>query len=337
MELLQLQISGVPMWAVLLIGMFTLVFVALSYVLVAGTSSRRTLDRRINRATGSRSKSDDKAAAAAAALTLRKTDNQTTLEKFASALMPNQEVMRNRLQRTGHNISVFVYLAFSVLIALVVAVALHLFAGLSILISVVLGIALGAGLPHVVVGTMIRNRRQRFLSTFPEAIDLIVRGIKSGMPVAESIKTVAAEIPDPVGTEFKAIINSMTLGEGMERAMWTTAERLDIPEFRFFVVSLAVQAETGGNLAETLANLADILRKRRAAKLKVRALSSEARMSAYLLGGLPFFMFGLLYFINPDYISVLITDFRGNIMLGAAVIWMFIGFAVMKRMITFEI
>ncbi|MCB9959983.1 MAG: type II secretion system F family protein [Rhodospirillaceae bacterium] len=333
MEILQLQVSGVPMWAVLLIGTFTLVFVALSYVLVSATTTRRALDRRITRAAGSRSKADQKAAA----LSLRKTDNQTALEKFASGLVPNQAVMRARLQRTGHNISVFVYLAFSLLIAMAVAVALYLFAGLSLILSLLLGITLGAGLPHMVVGTMVRNRRQRFLSNFPEAIDLIVRGIKSGMPVAESIKTVAAEIPDPVGTEFKAIIEQMSVGEGMERAMWTTAERLDIPEFRFFVVSLSVQAETGGNLAETLSNLADILRKRRAAKLKVRALSSEARMSAYLLGGLPFFMFGLLYVINSDYISLLITDIRGNIMLGAAVLWMFIGFAVMKRMITFEI
>ena len=139
---------------------------------------------------------------------------------------------------------------------------------------------------------MIRNRRQKFLANFPEGIDLIVRGVKSGMPATESIKTVAEEIVDPVGTEFAGIVERMNMGTSMQASMEATAEKLDIPEFRFFVVSLAVQAETGGNLAETLENLSDILRKRRAAKLKIKALSSEAKASALIIGVLPFLMFG---------------------------------------------
>ena len=336
MEILEQQISGVPIFVIALILVFTLIIFALSFYVVNVGASRRTLDRRITRATGA-ARQDRSQARTAAEVSLRKVDTQSSLDKLAAGLIPNQAVMRARLLRTGHEISIFAYLGVSILLVAVTAGAIYIFAGLSIALSILIGVIVGVGLPHIVVGTMIRNRRQKFLSTFPEAIDLIVRGIKSGMPVAESMKTVAAEIPDPVGTEFQNIIESMNLGEGMERALWTTAERLDIPEFRFFVVSLSVQAETGGNLAETLANLADILRKRRAAKLKVRALSSEARMSAYLLGGLPFFMFGLIYFVNSDYIEVLLFDIRGNIMLGIALFWMVVGFAVMKRMITFEI
>ena len=331
MDLMTDQISGVPVFAVGLIVLFTAIVFAISYVVVGATASRRTVERRISRAAGARQSKQVQVAQ------LRKVDDRSALDRFASGLMPNQAVMRARLRRTGYDITIFAYLGFSVLLAAGTGAAAHLLGGLTPVVAGLIGVAVGAGIPHMVVGTMIRGRRQRFLSNFPEAIDLIVRGVKSGMPVAESVRTVATEIPDPVGVEFRMIVEQMTVGESMEQALWATADRLDIPEFRFFVVSLAVQAETGGNLAETLSNLADILRKRRAAKLKVRALSSEARMSAYLLGGLPFFMFGLLYVINADYIGLLIEDVRGNIMLGIAFFWMLIGFAVMKKMISFEI
>ena len=145
------------------------------------------------------------------------------------------------------------------------------------------------------------------------------------------------ELPDPLGHEFRQITESVRLGRSLDHAFWDSAERTDLPEFRFFVVSIAVQRETGGNLAETLVNLSDILRRRRQMHLKVRALSAEARISAYMLGGLPFFMFGILALLNRDYEMTLLTDPRGHAMIAAGLATLATGIAVMWRMVRFEI
>ena len=168
-------------------------------------------------------------------------------------------------------------------------------------------------------------------------MDLMVRGLKSGLPVSETIKTVGAEMEDPIGIEFRKMISDLQLGRQIEEALWRCADRIGLPEFRFFVVCISVQRETGGNLGETLENLSDILRKRRAAKLKVKSLSAEAQFSAYLIGSLPFIMTGILYLVNPSYIGVLFTDPRGIILLVVAGAWMSVGFTVMAKMIRFEV
>jgi len=183
----------------------------------------------------------------------------------------------------------------------------------------------------------VSSRSAKFLAKFPESIDLMVRGLKSGLPVSETIKTVGAEMEDPIGIEFRRIISDLQVGRAIEEALWRCADRIGVPEFRFFVVCISVQRETGGNLGETLENLSDILRKRRAAKLKVKSLSAEARFSAYLIGSLPFIMLGIIYLVNPGYISVLWTDNRGIILLAVGGTWMSIGFTVMAKMMKFEV
>ena len=336
MDLFAIQVAGVPLAIVLLMGLILALLFAASLSLVLSDGSRRQRDKRIGRMV-KRVRLDTEAEKAAAITTLRRQNDDTGFDRIASRLLPNPDVMRQRLGRTGRSISIGGYLLICAVITGLVAGALNVFAGLTPILCLPIGLIVGLGVPHIVVGTMIRNRRQRFLSMFPEAIDLIVRGVKSGMPVTESIRTVAAEIEDPVGTEFRSINDQLNLGTSLDRAMMDVAERLDIPEFRFFVVSLSVQAETGGNLAETLENLSDILRKRRAAKMKVRALSSEARASALIIGVLPFLMFGILFTVNPEYMGTLLEDVRGQVMLGVGLTWMSLGFLIMKRMVTFEI
>jgi tight adherence protein B len=183
---------------------------------------------------------------------------------------------------------------------------------------------------------VIKKRINKFTKQFPEAIDLIVRGLRAGLPVTESINAVSKEMQDPIATEFAMITDEVRLGKTLDEALWATAKRLDTPDFKFFVISLSVQQETGGNLAETLTNLTEILRGRTKLKLKIRAMISEGKASAYIIGSLPFLMCGLLSVMNYEYMSVMFTNPQGQIALVGAGIWMGIGVFILAKMINFE-
>jgi tight adherence protein B len=205
------------------------------------------------------------------------------------------------------------------------------------MIKILLSIMLGLGLPHFITGRMGNKRIKKFLASFPEAIDTMCRGLRSGLPVTESIASVGREMPDPIGLEFHRISDGVRMGKTLESAMWEVARRIDVPEYRFLIIAMAIQKETGGNLAETMGNLSDLIRKRRQLRLKVKAMSSEAKASAMIIGSLPFIMFFLLMLISPDYMLGMFRDIRGKIMLGVALTWMSIGWAVMTKMINFEL
>lgn len=261
----------------------------------------------------------------------------SALESLAKKIMPRQEMLKDRLARTGRDIPMGTYLALNLGLLLVGAAVARLLFGTSGMISASVGVVIGVGLPHYVVGIMAQRRAAKFNEIFPDAIDLIVRGLRSGLPVGESINAVGREMSDPVGIEFRRVVDAVKLGQKMEEALWEISARLAVPEFKFFVISLSVQKDTGGNLAETLGNLSDILRKRRQMRLKIKAMSSEAKASAMILGGLPFLMFGVIFALAPDYASQLLTDPRGKIMLGTGVGIMSVGVFVMQKMVRFEI
>lgn len=260
-----------------------------------------------------------------------------TLDRLARRALPRQEALQQRLGRTGRNIGIGTYIAASVGLALFMTLVLLAVARLPVAMSLLLGLLAGAAVPHMIVGHMAKRRLEKFNSIFPDAIDLIVRGLRSGLPVTESIAAVGREMADPVGSEFRRIGESVQFGRTLEEALWDGAKRLDTPDFKFFVISLSVQKETGGNLGETLANLSDVLRRRRQMKLKIKAMSSEARASAYILGSLPLVMFALIYLLNPSYESELFTDPRGRVALGGALATMAMGIAVMRKMVRFDI
>jgi tight adherence protein B len=200
-----------------------------------------------------------------------------------------------------------------------------------------LGLLVGIGGPHFVVGKMIKRRLAKFNTNFPDAIELMVRGLRSGLPITETLGIVAGEVIGPVGVEFRMVTDKMKIGRTMESALQDTADRLGTPEFQFFVITLAIQRETGGNLAETLSNLSDVLRKRAQMKLKIRAMSSESKASAYIVGSLPFIVFGLVYMINPHYMGQFFVDQRLMVAGMGGMIWMGIGGAIMAKMCNFEI
>lgn len=246
------------------------------------------------------------------------------------------EALAARLDRTGKTWKVSQYVYASIGLSLGVAVVLFV-ATRAPLLSLGVGMFVGAGLPHLVVNYLIGKRTNAFITKFPDGLELLVRGLRSGLPVTETLGIVAQEVPGPVGLEFKGVIDRIKVGKTMEDALQDTADRLAIAEFNFFTITLAIQRETGGNLAETLSNLAEVLRKRGQMKLKIRAMSSESKASAYIVGSLPFIVFGMIMWINPDYMAGFFTDDRLIVAgLGAAV-WMAIGVFIMAKMVNFEI
>lgn len=256
-------------------------------------------------------------------------------EKFAESLIPKPEQLQERLYQAGTDVALSKYAIFSAILALASIAGLYLFFA-NLLISIAGGIGIGLGLPHFIIGKMINKRQQLFIKQFPEALDLIVRGLQAGLPVNEAIINVGVEVPSPVGDEFRRVSNDVKLGKTLEKALWDANTRIDLPDYKFFVISLSVQRETGGNLGETLSNLSTILRQRQAMKLKVKAMSSEAKASAYILGALPFVMLALIMMMNYDYGIILFTHpLAIKIGLGGMV-WMSIGIFTMAQMIDFD-
>ena len=246
------------------------------------------------------------------------------------------EALTMRLNRTGKGWTLQQYLYASAALALAVTLLLYIKTG-AFLLSLGIGVLFGAGLPHMVVGYFIKKRLNNFNTKFPDGIELLVRGLRSGLPVTETLGVVATEVPGPVGQEFKAVTERIKIGRTMEEALQETANRLGTPEFQFFVITLAIQRETGGNLAETLSNLADVLRKRAQMKLKIRAMSSESKASAYIVGSLPFIVFIMVYMVNPQYLGGFFSDQRLIVAGLGGLMWMSIGVFIMAKMVSFEI
>ena len=258
------------------------------------------------------------------------------VDSWASTLIPKPEMMRRRLEQTGKNISLGKYAMSSAGIALFVA-ALLMIKGMPFVLAFFAGLFAGVAIPHFVIGFLIKRRINKFNVNFPDAIELMVRGLRSGLPITETLGIVAGEISGPVGLEFRAVADKMKIGRTMEASLQETSDRLGTAEFQFFVITLAIQRETGGNLAETLSNLADVLRKRAQMKLKIRAMSSESKASAYIVGSLPFIVFTLVYMVNPGYMHGFFEDQRLIVAGLGGLCWMSIGVFIMAKMVSFEI
>lgn len=258
------------------------------------------------------------------------------LDLLIKRVLPRPEVLRNRLAATGSKITLGTYLAICIGIFAVVTLAGVIVTAIPNIAAPLLGLFAGLGLPHMAVSFLGKRRKAKFINHFPEAIDLMVRGLKSGLPVNESLKVAGEEIADPVGLELRHVTDQVRIGTKVEKALDDAGKRLEIQEFNFMNIAMSIQAETGGNLAETLGNLSDVLRKRRQLKLKIRALSSEAKASAYIIGSLPFIMTGIIHMTNEEYLMLLYTDPRGNMAVIAGLVWFAIGAFVMWKMVRFE-
>ena len=308
----------------LIVGLLGTLF--LGYLAVSGPSQRKAVKRRIE---ALKERHGDVITASAQAQIRRLMSRQSKAEGFASTIIPKPALLRQRLERTGRNISLAKYLAICGGL-MVFVMGLLLLRGAPFLLSFFAGSFAGVGVPHYITGKMIKRRLNKFTQYFPDAIELMVRGLRSGLPITETLGIVASELPGPVGVEFRAVSDKMKIGRTMEAALQDTADRLGTPEFQFFVITLAIQRETGGNLAETLSNLADVLRKRSQMRLKIRAMSSESKASAMIVGSLPFIVFTLVWIMNPTYMHGFFSDQRLIVAGLGGLCWMSIGVFIME-------
>lgn len=269
---------------------------------------------------------------------LRKSSGDSKMmDKMVMRWLPNPAALQDRLERTGVNISIGDYALICAGLGGLVAVVMILLLGMSMMIGLLAGAGAGIGLPHIWVGRKVGKRMDQFNAIFPDALDLMVRALRSGIPIQEAIANASHEVGEPVGGIFRRVQQEMRVGVPLEEAFWRVADSIKVPEFNFLIIAMSIQRETGGNLAETLGNLSALLRDRRQMKLKIKAFSSEARATALIMGSLPFVLGGVLFLLNPDYMSTMFTDPRGVTMLAIAGCSLGMGIFIIKRMASFEI
>jgi tight adherence protein B len=319
---------------IVMLGIGALLTLAMIGFAFAGPSTGKAVSRRLD---GLRHRHGD-VIAVSMETQMRKisANRQSAANSFVEQYLPKPDLLKKRLARTGKNWTLVKYMMTTAGITLVVA-ALALIKGAPIVLGLLGGLALGLMIPHMLVNMQVNKRLAKFNARFPDAIELMVRGLRSGLPISETLGIVSTEIPDPVGTEFRGVGDRIKIGKTMEAALEEAADKINTPEFQFFCITLAIQRETGGNLAETLMNLAEVLRKRAQMKLKIRAMSSESKASAYIIGVLPFMVFGIIYYVNSGYMMKFFTDERLMVLGLGGMVWMGIGAFIMSRMIAFEI
>ena len=211
-----------------------------------------------------------------------------------------------------------------------------LLTGVGLLPAIGIGFAAGCGLPLWLLSLLKKRREARFLNGFPDAVDVIVRGIKAGLPLLDSMKLIAADSSEPIRGEFRAIIETQAIGMPLGEACLKLYERMPVPEANFFGIVISIQQRAGGNLSEALGNLSRVLRDRKKMKAKIQAMSMEAKASASIIGALPIAVMSLVYITSPKYIELLWTEPLGRVMLACCACWMFIGVMVMRKMINFD-
>ena len=208
--------------------------------------------------------------------------------------------------------------------------------GSGMVVAGLMALAGGFGLPRWLLSFMKMRREKKFLDAFPDAVDIIVRGVKAGLPLLDCLKMITIEAPEPVKSEFRAIVETQAIGMPLGEAVGKLYEHMPVPEANFFGIVISIQQRAGGNLAEALGNLSRVLRDRKKMKAKIQAMSQEAKASAGIIGALPVAVMTLVYITSPNYISLLWTEPLGRLMLAACVVWMSLGVAVMKKMINFD-
>lgn len=272
--------------------------------------------------------------------TLRRVENSgrlPSLDKLLWRWFPNAQSVRQKLQTTGMNLTLGDYAFASLALAVAIAFLLYIVLDLAPGVALVGSLLVGIGLPNVVVGWKAKKRGQKFNLLFPEAIDLIVRALRAGLPVQEAVGNVARDIKEPVGSIFRRAEQEVQLGVPVETALWRVARTVKTDEFNFLIVALSIQRDTGGNLAETLANLSTMLRARQQLRLKIRAFTSEARTTMLIMAGLPFLVGGGLFLISPQYIGPLFTTSTGQMIAAGAGCSMGLGIFIMNKIATIKV
>jgi tight adherence protein B len=240
-----------------------------------------------------------------------------------------------RIAQAGLKWSKRQFLLLSIGVGVVMFLA-GLVSGGGLLVAMALAFAGAFGIPRWLLSFLKKRRESKFLNGFPDAVDIIVRGVKAGLPLLDCLKMIASESPEPVKSEFRMIVETQAVGMPLGDACQKLYEDMPLPEANFFGIVIAIQQKAGGNLAEALGNLSRVLRDRKKMKAKIQAMSQEAKASAGIIGSLPLAVMAIVYLSSPQYITLLWTEPLGRMMLAASAVWMFIGVMVMKKMINFD-
>jgi tight adherence protein B len=328
-----------PQVTFLVIGLLaTLSVGALAYALlfnrVSGTAER---DRRLNEV---KARKVEAAGAVRSDPAARRKTVQETLKEMeerqkASAKLATSPPLALRLQQAGLSWTKRGFVVGSVVAGLVVGL-LSLVFGAPAWAALSFALAAGLGLPRWVVNFIRKRRFKKFVEEFPNAVDVVVRGVKAGLPLNDCLRIIMRESAEPVRSEFRVINEAQALGLNMADAVAKLPERMPLAESKFFSIVIAIQAQAGGNLTEALGNLSRVLRERKKMKGKITAMSMEAKASAWIIGALPVIVMFLVYLSSPNYISLLFTEPLGNVILGASAFWMLCGVMVMRKMINFD-
>jgi tight adherence protein B len=322
---------------------FTLVAAVLAFVAVGGVGfaftgqgQPATAQKRVKAV--STAKPVDRRKQAVEVATLKR--RQTTQEALKDLAAAEKQSRRRRLSikgqitQAGLSVSPAAFWVISAVVGLVLAIAGLVIQGL---IGAAAGFFVGTfGLPRWFLGMLVSGRQKKFANQLADAIDVIVRGVKSGLPLNQCLRIIAAESPEPLKDEFQILCDSQAMGVPLDQSLQRLYERMPLAEVNFFAIVLSIQLKTGGNLSESLGNLSSVLRARKLMKEKVKALSSEAKASAMIIGALPVLVMMMVYFTRPQYIMILFSDPMGNLILIASAIMMVLGTFVMHKMINFK-
>jgi len=321
--------------SMMLIGLFAIIaLAALSFAFVgAGDGQAKTLKRvHTIGATGKVEKARRSTTEVAATRRRQIVQNLKTVDR---AQRKQSLSMDARLSQTGLSMSVQTFWIVSGALGVAVLLAAFVLSH-NPLIALPLGVSTGLGAPRWTIAMLASRRRQKFTAEFPNATDIIVRGVKSGLPINECLKVIARESPQPLGEEFGRLVENMAIGLSTEQALEKLYTRMPTAEVRFFSIVLAIQQKTGGNLAEALGNLSSVLRARKLMVEKIKALSGEAVASAFIIGAMPPGVMILIQLMTPSYMAPMFNDPRGHLMLLGGGVWMAMGIFVMRRMINFK-
>lgn len=244
--------------------------------------------------------------------------------------------LKRKIEQAGIEMTPESFHIASAVFGLVGGVFVALFSGQPIYVAALSAFVIGIGVPRWALTFLINKRQAKFTEEFANALDVIVRGIKSGLPVNECLQIIGNESADPVGPEFTEIVEGQKLGVPLEQGLQRMYERMPVAELNFFMIVLTIQQKTGGNLSEALGNLSHVIRARKLMRAKIQAMSSEAKASAMIIGSLPPGVMAMVYMTTPDYINLLFTEQLGNFMVIGGVLWMLTGVFIMRKMINFN-
>ena len=308
--------------------------IGMLYPYLSGEADARSRTRKI--ASAARSNTVGKFAATGKS-TQRSRRIQEALKEFEENEKKKRKKfsVRQLINQAGLELSLSAFVFSSVVVGLVFFAGTLIF-GVPLFVAAAAGVVGAFGLPRWFLNLKARRRREKFLHEFADAIDVMVRSIKAGLPVSDALKVIARETPAPVGPEFAEVVEGQRVGITIDQGLERMHDRMPLAEVNFLAIVMAVQSKTGGNLSEALANLSNVLRDRKKMKQKIQSVSQEAKASAMIIGALPFVIGGGMLILNPNYLTPLIETKLGNVMLMASGIWMGIGVLVMRKMINFD-